>query len=182
MIDSNPDKSLADYLEILIKKLRQIQRGLPYRYRDSDSLRDHLLSACGSIPACKTVILRPSATFKSLASELRNAVGAEMRCQVRSRQVKTVAAEHQYFVDRKYDRRVQRPARNYGNNAGFDKDKAKRCFVYKKEGCWSTKHSAQDRKATYDKWRQETRRQGQHATNAYLATVVADFEGIEADE
>lgn len=81
VIVQNPDKSLPQNLEHLIDKLQKIQRGLSTDYQGDYNLRDQLVSACQGVPACKMVLLKPVATFESVASDLRNAIGIEMRCQ-----------------------------------------------------------------------------------------------------
>jgi hypothetical protein len=81
VITQNPDKDLSQNLELLIDKLQKVQKGLSVDYQGDYNLRDQLVNACQGVSACKMVLLKPSATFESVASDLRNAIGVEMRCQ-----------------------------------------------------------------------------------------------------
>jgi hypothetical protein len=100
IIAQNSDKDLSQNLELLIDKFQKIQRGLSADYQGDYNLRDQLVNACQGVSACKMVLLRPSATFESVASDFRNAIGIEIRCQN--------PVPHQYHAD--------------GGNSGYDEE------------------------------------------------------------
>ncbi len=81
VIASNPNKDLAQCLEIVITKLQRVYQGLIQNLGANEgNLAGQLVSACQGVPACMQVLVRPATTFKGVASELRNAVGVWMRC------------------------------------------------------------------------------------------------------
>ena len=51
----------------------------------------------------------------------------------------------------------------------------KKCYICGKPGCWSTKHTLDERKQAYNKFNQYT----QHPTVAYYQSFLSQFEGVE---
>jgi hypothetical protein len=204
IIEKNPDNDLSQNLELLIDKLQKVQMGLSVDYQGDYNLRDQLVSACQGIPACKMVLLKPPDTFESVASELRNAIGVEMRCQNQVPQQYLAGnngshydehgedtANGQFWVDRRYEgggksrgRGFPRGARNNGSRrgGGFGGSQDKKCFVCGKVGCWSTKHPASERKPRQDGWRQYAQEKGLGSSAPDFAAFLMDFEGIDTGE
>ena len=124
VIVQNPKKNLSQNLELLIDKLQKIQRGLSTDYQGDYNLQDQLVNACQGVSVCKMVLLKPSATFESIASDLCNAIGIEMRCQNPApRQYYTSNGSRyeedtneQFWVDRRYEGRAGHHSQ--GSNKG----------------------------------------------------------------
>ena len=157
IIAENPDKSLSQNLELLIDKLQKIHTGLAIGDEGKFNLCNILLSACQGIPVCRIVLLKPTSTFKSIATELWNAISSDIRCQnlaatqqyhtSNSRYYKEDEdANEQFWVDQRYEGRggyhrqgtYQAGYKGGGykgvghnNNTGYNK----KCFVYNKIGC-----------------------------------------------
>jgi hypothetical protein len=65
----------------------------------------------------------------------------------------------------------------YRGNGGYQGGlRQKKCHVCKKPGCWSTKHSAEERQKAYDKFRQEQYVIGHEVTTALYQSFLAEFE------
>src|ERR1700722_4714223 len=77
MIKKNPDKGMMECLEILFKKLEQIQPGLSMEYNLEWSLRDQVINAC-SVKACDICLFKPSQSYESVCADLRSSVGTFM--------------------------------------------------------------------------------------------------------
>ena len=86
------------------------------------------------VPACKLALLKPAATFESVASDLRNAVGVEMRCRPQAPQQylagngsgyhnayndNDVDVDGQFWVDRRYEGRSRRRDRGPPRGGGY---------------------------------------------------------------
>jgi hypothetical protein len=109
IIRTNPDKDLLQCFEILVTKLQQIHKGLSNIYKTDQGLAEQLLNTCQGIEACKTITMKPTSSFESVVSELRNAVGIHMRYQKSSpQQYNTIHNEQapefdQYWIDRQHE-------------------------------------------------------------------------------
>ena len=207
IIAQNPDKDLSQNLELLIDKLQKVQKGLSVDYQADYNLRDQLMNACQGVTACKMALLKPSATFESVASDLRNAIGVEMRCQNQIPQQYLAGDKSghgdtydddntsgQFWVDRRYEGRsrgrergLPREGRHrHGNHdlrrEGYSANRNKKCFVCGKTGCWSTKHPASERKPRQNRWRQYTQEKGLGSSASDFAAFLMDFEGVDIGE
>jgi hypothetical protein len=72
VIQSNPNKTKLECLELLIEKLQKIIRRLG---KNEEELREQLLNACRGIPECNFALFKPATNFQSACAELRNAIG-----------------------------------------------------------------------------------------------------------
>ncbi|KJZ69538.1 hypothetical protein HIM_11080 [Hirsutella minnesotensis 3608] len=113
--------------------------------------------------------------------------------------------QQQYYLDRRYHNNRargrygylgQRPNRGYGrsynrgsyrpqgynNNTSDRTDRAwtKKCFVCGREGCWSTKHSAEERQKAKDQYVARYQFTGTQPPN--FTAYLIDYEGHELDE
>jgi hypothetical protein len=137
--------------------------------------------------------------FEGICAELRSAIGTAMR----SREAKSTFTTQldvddkyeygQHWTDRTYGGRGRGRGRSlgsyrgrggstsqhYGGNkrTGFQQ---KRCHVCDKPGCWSTKHTVEERKRAYEKFRQHASYTlEEEATPEYYNSFLAQYEGIE---
>jgi len=124
IIATNPEKNLAECLEIVIERLQRTYQGLVQNFGSSEgSLAGQLVSACQGVPACVHALIRPATTFEGVASDLRSAVGLWMRCNSNDRSHQFTSQydelEHHdsdtFYTDRRYNQnRTQR--NNYRQN------------------------------------------------------------------
>ncbi|KAF1828306.1 hypothetical protein BDW02DRAFT_652134 [Decorospora gaudefroyi] len=134
----------------------------------------------------------------AVASELRNAVGTWMRCHP-THQFNSFddQQDHAFYTNRRYNRSDNsrqdgyRPHR-FGGSAqqGSPHDRpnypdrrplrtpthSKKCFVCGKQGCWSTRHSIEERRASQRRFRTYAQTRD---VNPDYAVFLAEFEGID---
>jgi hypothetical protein len=79
IIASNPAKSKIECLQLLIVKLRKIQRGLSQAYQADHNLRDALINACRGGEECRLALFNPAPTFEGVYDQLRSAIGTVAR-------------------------------------------------------------------------------------------------------
>ncbi|PVH90772.1 hypothetical protein DM02DRAFT_547142, partial [Periconia macrospinosa] len=173
IIATNPGVSRLDCLQRLFDQLQTIQRGLSESYQEDFSLRDQIISACRGVEECNLALFNPANTYEGVCAQLRSSVSTALR----SREVQQFNAQLQptsidpadqhdhNWTDRTYGGRGRGYSRGYdqrrprGNRGGprggsFQSDRQKKCYVCEKPNCWSTRHSLDERKETYNKFRQ----------------------------
>ncbi|KAF1350556.1 hypothetical protein EJ07DRAFT_169093 [Lizonia empirigonia] len=109
VIASNPDKTIAQCLNLLIDKLHKLYQAMALQNGLSEpSLTGQLVSACQGVEACSAVLIRPASTFEAVASELRNAVGNWQRCHPHARTQFNYDNEQTdddiFYTNRRYNR------------------------------------------------------------------------------
>jgi hypothetical protein len=173
----NPEKKQVEVLEMLLDRLQLVQRALGQGYQGEIPLRTAVVRACRGVPEFELAIMQQKPTCEGLFSDLRGAIQVAQDRKITARQFAHEAAPEINFVDRRYrapfkDRqRISygkgRPVNYQGQatipyRAGSSSRqpfrsrtfKNKRCFVCKKEGCWSTNHPEAERKRTRDQYLQ----------------------------
>lgn len=170
-VEKYPDKSLSTCLELLTEHIQKLHQGL-FRPGDHgyDSMRDKLKHAAAKTPACTYALLKPAKTFEDLTAELQQAIAVHEN-------MKTAKDDHSdtFYIDRSF-RRGTESAPNYRDKAKFQGHR-QRCYVCQKPGCWSTKHSDQERAQSRERWNKKD-----HpippSTRKYQAFLAA-YEGEE---
>jgi hypothetical protein len=76
---SNPAKSKMECLQLLIAKLRKIQRGLSQAYQADHNLQDALINACRGVEECRLALFNPAPTFEGASDQLGSAIGTVAR-------------------------------------------------------------------------------------------------------
>jgi hypothetical protein len=206
VIQSNPEKDLSQCLEIVIDKLQKIHKRLSSNYQADYNLAEQLINACQGVEACTPVLMKPAASFESVASDLRSAVGIHMRCKREvSKQYNTAYDDYyeaddtgydQYWVDRRYEGGRPRgrggfrggsrdgfrggSRGSYDNNGHRNNNTNKKCFVCGKPGCWSTKHPLSERRPRQNHWRRFMQEHGQNDTD--FASFLIDYEGVDTGD
>ena len=184
-------------------------------YKSDYNLRDQLVSACRGVPECKSVTIKLNSTFESVVSELRSAIGAELRCRQPNQymtddnSLDSIETD-QFWTDRRYNGNGNRYGNNkdgnrYGNSNRYGNrdgngyssnnrygsngrgqhqkrfQKSKKCFVYGKQGCWSTKHTIDERRKKQESWRRYAQATGKSTSRDDFEMFLVDFEGIDID-
>ena len=68
----------------------------------------------------------------------------------------------------------------YQGNRGYQENSfQKKCYICNKPGCWSTKHSTEERRQSQNRYRQFVSSNGQQPTQAAFHTFLANYEGTE---
>lgn len=199
IIDDNPDKPRLECLEIMFADIRKIQPGIPPTSSTDQQLRDRAHQAVLGVPECNLALLNPPATWEGLCNTLRSSIGTETRSGKRQDQFLQYNDHEvdQYFVDRSYGGRGGNRGQNHRDarggyrggrfrgNSGFQgrsnyahvSPRRKRCYVCSKEGCWSNKHTQEERDRAYDEFKRVSR----NATSTVYHHFLIDFEGLELD-
>ncbi|KAK1914262.1 hypothetical protein P3342_007508 [Pyrenophora teres f. teres] len=194
---------VIDKLQLLHQAMTQ-QNGPSER-----ALANQLISACQGVEACSAVLIRPASTFEAVASELRNAVGNWTRCHPRSqfnyeesdlsedafyKTADTTATTPDNVTDRAtmaHKAKVKDPQLQPGGsrfrrsftrpqyNDNTQRRNNKKCYVCNKPGCWSTRHSREERKEAQQRYRTYVQT---HNVNIDYEAFLAQFEGIDIDD
>jgi len=164
VITKNPEKSTLECLQLLINDLRHLQHGLENNLKTDDFLHNKIITACITHEACRFACCKPATTVTGLISELRTSITAYKATRPQD------DPPEAYFTDRQYHRRYQQPSRarrTSGNYPFRPPQKTKKCFVCYKEGCWSTKHTQEER--------DKSRKRFENRLNQY----ITEYEGEE---
>ncbi|KID81354.1 Ribonuclease H-like protein [Metarhizium guizhouense ARSEF 977] len=171
IVSSNRDKRLSVCLEILTEKIQLLHQGL-FRPGDTgfNSMRDKLRLAASKVSACKVPLMKPAKTFEDLAAELQQAIAVH-------EQMKPQQADA-FYTDRAF-KRAGGNALNYQQRGKFQNHR-KKCYVCRQPGCWSTRHSDQERYQARTSWLQK-KHPTPPTTRRYQAFLTA-YEGEEPDD
>ena len=184
VIDKHTEKSTVECLQILIKDLRHLQHGLDITLRTDEFLRNKLITACQDLEPCKYACYRPADTLTGLINDLRSSIATyeasnppgNAQAYVADPQTPKIDSDA-YFTDRRY--RQQYPHRpnpirnshsNPRTNAYPRRQTSRRCYICRKEGCWSTKHTQEER----DKYRKRL--------DNRITQFLLDYEEEDGDE
>jgi hypothetical protein len=174
-VRKHPDKTRLECLELMLDNLRAAQRGLSVQYQTEHTLRDQVLNACRGVPECNLALFKPAPTFEGLCADLRAAIATATRTRETAafyQQEISQLEYDQHFTDRTFGGQAKRyppkpvtapvrsnfsrpaqqlsfaPRSQYSNRSNSTIQK---CYVCKKPGCWSTKHTDQERKDAFSK-------------------------------
>ena len=164
-------KSVEECLQLLIKELRHLQHGLDMEFGSDKFLLNKLINACQEIPACQYACYKPADNLAGFINDLRSSITTYEKARVSHENTET------FFTDRRYHRHdSQRPTDRFANgryNKGLNSNK-KKCFICNKEGCWSTKHTAEERERSKKKFQQRFSRR--------VDQYIAEYEGKEESD
>lgn len=184
IIEKNSDSSRLECLEKLFDKLQTIQRGLDISYQSDLTLRDQVINACRGIPECNLALFNPSASYEGVCAQLRSAIATAVRSQDSLQHFSQDEPNEAYWTDRTYKRGGR--AYNRGSSRGgggynsYQKqERQKKCYVCQKPGCWSNRHTLQERKDAFAKFRQGAVKAGTRHDTAYLQSFLTNYEGYE---
>ncbi|KAF1357346.1 hypothetical protein EJ07DRAFT_128601, partial [Lizonia empirigonia] len=200
VIADNPDKTLPQCLEEVIEKLHKVYLAMAqHNGQNETSLANQLLSACQGVKACTPVLMKPATSFAAVAADLRTAVGIWSRCEENEDRPTQFTYEKPwpanegdkndvFYTNRRYNQNeTSRDGPRYGsprfNNSPRPPGRYpprpqhdKKCFVCGKRGCWSTRHTLDERKESRRRYRTYVQSHG--VEDDYTAFLV-DFEGID---
>jgi len=158
-ISSNPDKSVKECLELMVARLQELQLCLPVPYHQDIIMKTKLLTACEGIEETRLARQKVATDVEGVISDLFTSIATYSKPSSSSMD-STQAMLTALFTERRKYRREN--SKKYGK---------KTCRVCKKEGCWSTNHTAQERIAAFKKNKR---------FRAYLTGLISD--GNDDDE
>lgn len=130
IMSKNNGKLPSVCLDILIDKLSEIKVSIPLEYRNDTIMKKRLLKAVKDVDACKLAYQKPLDSLQGIMYDLHAYVATIHN--------NNIAITTAHFVDRQF--------RN-----SRDQKKKKYCYVCKKEGCWSKKHSTAEKLSAFKK-------------------------------
>ncbi|KXH38665.1 hypothetical protein CSAL01_13775, partial [Colletotrichum salicis] len=152
----------------------------------------YLCTAVQRVPEARMTLHAPPADYETLCSRLRASFSIEARMP-KQQQFRAVDGPYQqHWVDRTYNGKGKEA--RYGNryngqerragsaaNAGFKPRGSQprgKCWICKKDGCWSTSHTQEERDRSYEKFKQLKGTEGKNNPRQYQQFLV-DYEGID---
>ncbi|KAF5503979.1 hypothetical protein CGCF413_v004518 [Colletotrichum fructicola] len=195
VLRDNPDKTKLQALDILLTKLKKIQRALSTIHQSDEALRDQVLSACRGVKECDLCLYSPAPTYQGVRNQLRSALGTAAQHSQEQQQFPAAPANQEenlaerYWTDRTYngygrEARFGRPPRRQqpflGSNSRNQRSlpaPTKKCYICGKTGCWSTKHPTEERRNAYTRFKAS-----QHLQDSSMPAFchfLAWHEGVE---
>ncbi|KAF7579221.1 hypothetical protein PtrM4_034610 [Pyrenophora tritici-repentis] len=144
----NPDKTLHEVLDIMLDKLQLCQRALGQQYMGEYALRTTVITACRGVKEFAMALYRPSLECEVLFGDLRSSIENSL-AMTTSVNFTEVDQDNQYYLDRRGGTRgaSHEGEQRFDSSRGSKPRWKKKCFVCQKEGCWSTNHTDEERKA-----------------------------------
>jgi hypothetical protein len=148
VMQKNPGKQPEECLQLMVTELRHIQHSLDQNLRTDPFLHNKLILACQDVPACEYACYRPSETLAGLINDLRSSIIT--RTKQGNPDSNQFSTTEQMFTDRRYH--SHRPQKSQPFNRPPSQH-TKRCFVCRKEGCWSTRHTKEEQEESKQRFR-----------------------------
>lgn len=190
---ANPDKTMPEVLELMLDKLQLVQRALGPGFQGEVALYTAVARACRGVKELENALLTQKPTCEALFADLRASLQVAMDRNQRNTFLTSQDSHDINFTDRRYfsnnpgNRTNPRPPYRHGqrtsNRASSQprRDKCdrtttnKRCFVCKKEGCWSSNHPKQEQSKQYRSYIQSHETLGTEPGD--YGSFLAEFEG-----
>jgi hypothetical protein len=192
--EENQGKTPHEVLELMIDKLTLAQRALGTTYQGDEPLVTAVRRAVQGEPEFEGALMTMKRQPEALFADLRTSL---MVAKNRKPPTAYNQGADQYYTDRKYferrDPRTPTPSRGRGNffrprssaqrfqRAGPSRESprtTKKCFVCKKEGCWSTNYPRDEqRKAKRQYIQAHEDMYGEPPDTADIAVHIQEYEG-----
>lgn len=190
VMEKNKDKSMEECLQLLLKDLRHLQHGLDSGLRDERFIHNKLLNACRELPACQYACFKPADTMAGLINDLRSSIVTYKESHPEDSQA--------FFTDRRYYKQQHsrpslslnsrllsnsrpssnvRPPPNTRPQSGYQSRQNKSCFVCQKGGCWSSRHTQEEREEAKRRYKDQMAKRFDNRSDQY----IADIEGHESE-
>ncbi|KAH8193590.1 hypothetical protein TruAng_012245 [Truncatella angustata] len=195
MRKEHADKTNSEVLEMLLDKMQLTQRALGAGYQGEIQLRTAVERACRGVPELEPALIQQRQSCEELFSDMRAAitVASDREPTIYLSQLDSYITR--YLTDRTYTRNptqpyeqkrsdaiVRRPFRDrkFGSRPQGRTDK--KCFVCKKEGCWSTNHTPEERARSRTRYLTTCDDQDiEPLSRDDFASYVQDYEGQDPD-
>lgn len=128
----HPDKSTSHCFELLVAKLQTLRH------------------ACRNTPACQIACSTPPDSLNSLITSLKSSITTYEHAH-------KITEPSAFTTDRRYHSNrlpsTQNRYRPQGRSNRLQNTRTKRCFICKKEDCWSTNHSESEQRQAKDRFK-----------------------------
>lgn len=137
-------------------------------------IRDQIINGCQGIRECELALFNPSPTSEGVISQVRNAIHTREHQKSRKPSQFTLDSSDEFqeqgdanYTERKYGIGHENPKyirkfRNLRSRQGDftgtrfpqpnSERRQKKCYVCRKSGCWSTRHTDKERKEAFTKF------------------------------
>ena len=155
------NKSMNEYFQLLIKKLRYLQHDLNEKFRIDKSIHNKLIIACQDVSACQYACYKSSNDLTDLINNLQSFIIIFNKSH--SHQIENYQSDAAYYIDRRYRNSYFRkqPQLRFSSRSSsdqsripydrgkdnFDRNRTmisynseKRCFICEKVDCWFSNH------------------------------------------
>ena len=175
----NEKKPLDDCFQLFIQNLKHLQHGLAMNFQNDDFFHNKLITACRDVPVCRFACYKPS----DIVVGLINDIWSSILTFNKAHQAETFFTDRRYHEGKRpYNRNQPQPRyqpRPRGRYGRYNRAK-KTCFVCKKEGCWSTNHSQEERDAQRDRVKNSFRkRYNDNEAERHTRTYIVGYEGTD---
>lgn len=166
MKNLHPDKTMPEVLEAMLDKLQLVQRALGPGFQGEVALYTAVARACRGVKELEDALLTQKPTCEALFADLRASLQVAMDHKHDNAYLTDQPSHDVNFTDRRYFSNnntnratprtpyrpgqgsyiynTPRPREETRNNAPSRTNGSKRCYVCKKEGCWSSNHPRTD--------------------------------------
>ena len=187
----NPDKKLHKVLQMTLDKLELCQRALGADYPGPTALRAAVINACRGAPELVIALFKPAIECEALFSDLRSSIETYSNREISHKFLTAVGTGNdQSYTDCRYclnDKNISRgrgPRDQLDNSRGLPHNSnccqwRKKCFVCNNEGCWSTKHTQEERRRSWLQYVTHYEFTGKDPRN--FAIHLAEYEGHNLD-
>ena len=182
--EKHPDKTLLECFDIMRNQLVKDQPILRTELQTDTIIRDRLYGACRAVPECNMALFHRSPNFQGASEELRNAIAIRSDSGVPQNfmtddQGGSLPGPPEdpgsgaFYSDRKFQGKSTR----FGDQAkgSNQSNTKKKCFVCKRFGCWSTNHTDDEQKRSFQKFKD--RKWDDRKVRQY----VIEIEGLDPD-
>lgn len=188
----NPDKKLHEVLQMMLDKLQLCQRALGTDFSGETTLRTAVINACRGAPELEMALFKPATECEALFSDLRSSVETHVNRATSQKFLTQNDEDELFYTDRRYrfnGRGQPRSNFSYRNNVRNSRNAVrggnrtqwkKKCFVCNREGCWSTKHTDEERRQARSQY--ITRCEFAGSDPGSFAAYLADYEGNDLDQ
>ncbi|KAI0991819.1 hypothetical protein K3495_g16368, partial [Podosphaera aphanis] len=171
-----PEKPLLEVFDIMRKQLVHDQAILRHELQSDKIIRDKIYRACLNVPECSMALFKRSGTFQGASEDLRNCLAIQTHKSSSLTHTATsdeADKSENFYSDRKYQGKSTRSGspQKYPTKTSSQK----KCFICKKSGCWSTNHSEEERKHSFNKFK------NQKWDNEKFHQYVIEYEGLDPD-
>ncbi|RAL62549.1 hypothetical protein DID88_004400 [Monilinia fructigena] len=175
---SNKDKTLGESFNIMAKELRSLQMRLQKEMRDPIHMHNKLMLACQGVPACDFACFNPAKDVPGFIQQLKQAIATWEKSHKNGRfdllcGPKISNTQSSYSRNNSPDTRAPQ-----GRNNNF----VRKCWICKKEGCRSTKHTPQEQEEHKQKWRNRFSTGSNNSFKKRYDQWLVEVEGEEEEE
>jgi hypothetical protein len=187
----NPTKSAPQCIDLLVSELYNIRRNLDDVFKSEKVLYARIIDACTGAKECHVAISNPPEKLPMLINNLKSSITTYIATYgdlfVGTVNMTEGVADTN-LVDRRYNRNQfgNRNGRFGRSNYRFGRDrptfprsnKDRKCYVCQKPGCWSTKHTQEER----DESRKRLFNRAEQRTRQYMTDMLDEEDNFEDPE